>query len=60
MDGGEDKPDNDIEYLGTGAFDAYREEEAAWLRKVVASQEFKTAPFQVVVIHVPPTQSTWH
>lgn len=60
MDGGEDKPDNDIEYLGTGAFDAYREEEAAWLRKVVASQEFKTAPFKVVVIHVPPTQSTWH
>lgn len=60
MDGGEDKPDNDIEYLGTGAFDAYREEEAAWLRKVVASQEFKTAPFKVVVIHIPPTQSTWH
>ncbi len=60
MDGGEDKPDNDIEYLGTGAFDAYREEEAAWLRQVVSSQEFKTAPFKVVVIHVPPTQSTWH
>ena len=60
MDGGEDKPDNDIEYLGTGAFDAYREEEAAWLQQVVASQEFKTAPFKVVVIHVPPTQSTWH
>ena len=60
MDGGEDKPDNDIEYLGTGAFDAYREEEAAWLQQVVASQEFKTAPFKVVVIHVPPTQSTWY
>ena len=60
MDGGEDKPDNDIEYLGTGAFDAYREEEAAWLQQVVASQEFKTAPFKVVIIHVPPTQSTWH
>ena len=60
MDGGEDKPDNDIEYLGTGAFDAYREEEAAWLQQVVASQEFKTAPFKVVVIHVPPTQSTGH
>ena len=60
MDGGEDKPDNDIEYLGTGAFDAYREEEAAWLQQVVASQELKTAPFKVVVIHVPPTQSTWH
>ena len=60
MDGGEDKPDNDIEYLGTAAFDAYREDEAAWLRTVVASDEFKAAPFKVVVIHVPPTKSTWH
>lgn len=60
MDGGEDKPDNDIEYLGTAAFDAYREDEAAWLQEVVASEAFKSAPFRVVVIHVPPTQSTWH
>lgn len=60
MDGGEDKPDNDIEYLGTAAFDAYREDEAAWLRTVVTSDEFKAAPFKVVVIHVPPTKSTWH
>lgn len=60
MDGGEDKPDNDIEYLGTAAFDEYREEEARWLREVVSSEDFKSSPFKVVVIHVPPTQSTWH
>lgn len=60
MDGGEDKPDNDIEYLGTAAFDNYREEQAEWLRNVVQSEEFKSSPFKVVVIHVPPVQSTWH
>lgn len=60
MDGGEDKPDNDIEYLGTAAFDNYREEQAEWLRKVVQSKEFNSSPFKVVVIHVPPVQSTWH
>lgn len=60
MDGGEDKPDNDIEYLGTAAFDQYREEQAEWLRNVVQSEEFKSSPFKVVVIHVPPVQSTWH
>lgn len=60
MDGGEDKPDNDIEYLGTAAFDLYREEEAAWLQKVTESEAFRTSPFKVVAIHVPPTKSTWH
>lgn len=30
LDCGEDKPDSDIEYGGLGAYDAYREEEAAW------------------------------
>lgn len=60
MDGGEDKPDNDIEYLGTAAFDQYREEEAEWLRKVVESDDFKSSPFKVAVIHVPPVQDTWH
>lgn len=50
MDGGEDKPDNDIEYLGTAAFDQYREEEAEWLRKVVESDDFKSSPFKVAVI----------
>lgn len=60
LDGGEDKPDNDIEYLGTAAFDLYREEQAAWLKQVTESNEFRSAPFKVVVVHVPPVQSTWH
>lgn len=60
LDGGEDKPDNDIEYLGTAAFDLYREEQAAWLKQVTASEEFRSAPFKIVLMHVPPVQSTWH
>lgn len=60
LDGGEDKPDNDIEYLGTAAFDLYREEEAAWLQTVTESAAFKNSPFKIVAIHVPPTKSTWH
>lgn len=60
LDGGEDKPDNDIEYLGTAAFDLYREEQAAWLKQVTESAEFRAAPFKVAVIHVPPVGDTWH
>lgn len=60
LDGGEDKPDSDIEYHGTAAFDQYREEQAEWLREVTQSPEFKSAPFKVAVIHIPPFGSTWH
>lgn len=60
LDGGEDKPDSDIEYHGTAAFDLYREEQAKWLQQVTESAEFQAAPFKVAVIHIPPFGSTWH
>lgn len=60
IDGGEDKPDNDIEYLGTAAFDLYRQEQAAWLQEITQSEAFRSAPFKIAVIHVPPIRSTWH
>lgn len=44
LDGCEDKPDSDIRYYGLGDWDAYRQREAAWLKKVVESEEFRTAP----------------
>src|SRR5690625_5315672 len=44
LDGGEDKPDSDIEYGGLSYFDEYREEQAEWLQQVVESEEFKSAP----------------
>lgn len=60
LDSGEDKPDTDIEYGGLSAYDSYREDEAEWLKKVVASEEFKNAPLKIVTCHIPAFTSTWH
>lgn len=60
LDAGEDKPDSDIEYCGLAAFDEYRSEEAEWLRGVVASKDFNSAPVRIVFIHVPPIGNGWH
>ncbi len=60
LDGGEDKPDSDIEYGGMAAFDPYREQEAAWLSAAVASPAVKEAAARVVFLHIPPLCSTWH
>lgn len=60
LDGGEDKPDTDIEYSDLAQFDSYRSEVAAWIEKVAAKPEFASAPFRAVVLHIPPTGSSWH
>ncbi len=62
LDGGEDKPDNNIEYYDTAAYDAYRAEEAEWLKKVVESDECKQAKYRVVCLHMPPVDGPkmWH
>lgn len=61
LDSGEDKPDNDIEYGGTAAYDAYREREAEWLRTAVESDEFRSAPVKIALLHVPPEKGRgWH
>lgn len=60
LDCGEDKPDNDIEYSGISDFDAYRVEQAKWLEKCVASEQFKNATSRIVFLHIPPTVGTWH
>ena len=59
LDCGEDKPDSDIEYAGITVYDQYRTEQAAWLRDVLQSPEYKEAPFKVVVCHMPPFGG-WH
>lgn len=59
LDTGEDKPDSDIEYYGITDYDNYRSEQAAWLKKVIASEEYKSAPFKIVVAHIPP-MGGWH
>ena len=60
IDGGEDKPDSDIEYYGTAAFDLYRENEGKWLESVLASEEFQTAPYRVILSHIPLNDNSWH
>ena len=60
LDGGEDKPDSDIEYYGLADFDRYRTDQVAWLKEVVATEAFRSAPFKVVITHVPPINTTWH
>jgi acid phosphatase type 7 len=53
LDSGEDKPDNDKEYSGLVDFSAYHLQQAQWLEAVLASQEFKAAQYQVVLLHIP-------
>ena len=60
LDCGEDKPDSDIEYGGLSDYDAYRREEAEWLREAVASEAFRNASARVVFLHIPPAGGTWH
>lgn len=60
IDGGEDKPDSDIEYYGTAAFDIYRAEQGKWLEKVLESEECKTASYRIIVSHIPLTENSWH
>lgn len=62
LDCGEDKPDSDIRYYGLALTDRLREEQAAWLRTVVASDAFKEAPVKIVILHMPPAwkENHWH
>ena len=60
LDCGEDKVDSDIEYSGLADFDAYREEEAEWVNKVVQSDVFKQAKARIVLSHIPFTTGDWH
>lgn len=60
IDGGEDKPDSDIEYYGTAAFDLYRKAEGEWLKGVMESEEFKSAPYRVIFSHIPLNDRSWH
>ncbi len=60
VDGGEDKPDSDIEYSDRADFDNYRKEQALWLKNVVNSDEFKKAPVKILLSHIPPAWGAWH
>ena len=59
LDCGEDKPDSDVEYYGITDYDAYRTQQAEWLKTALQSDLYRTAPFKVVVCHMPPFGG-WH
>ena len=60
LDGGEDKPDSDMEYFDLSAFDTFRNEQVAWLKKTLDSEACKNAAYRIVVIHIPPGCDTWY
>lgn len=62
LDGGEDKPDSDIRNLGIMCQDEFRAQELEWLKKVLASKEFKESPVKIVFMHMPPdgTKGGWY
>jgi hypothetical protein len=53
LDGGEDKNDTDPAYSGLTDFDSYRREEESWFKKILGSDEWKKAPFRILVTHIP-------
>jgi acid phosphatase type 7 len=63
LDGGEDKPDSDLEYHELVDFDSYRSIQIKWLQEVTESEEFKSAEHIIVFSHFPPFargKSAWH
>lgn len=54
LDSGEDQADSYDEYSDAVFFNAYRTREAEWLKKVLASDECKNAPYRIVLVHMPP------
>lgn len=60
IDGGEDKPDSDIENLDIMDFTPYRQQVRAWLAEAVRSDTYRNAPVKIVFIHMPPTSKGWH
>jgi predicted phosphodiesterase len=53
LDTGEDKPDAHPVFAGTAAYEPYRQQQAAWLKKVVAREEIAQAPIRLAACHIP-------
>ncbi len=53
IDTGEDKEDSHKVYANLNVFDAYRKEQAHWLKKEIQSDAFKQAKWHVLMTHQP-------
>lgn len=62
IDTGEDKPDQHPVYAGLADYDNYRSEQAGFVKKVIASDEWKKAKHRIVCGHIPATHEPddWH
>lgn len=54
LDSGEDNEDFNKGYAGLADFEHYLEEQRIWLETIVKTPAFKSAPFRVVFVHIPP------
>lgn len=59
LDSGEDKPDSDIEYFGLSDYTNYRTQQQDWLKNIVETEDFKSAKYKVIILHIPP-QGSWY
>lgn len=53
LDSGEDKAENHWVYAGLTDYDAYRTEQAEWLKALVKTKEYKKAKYRIVISHFP-------
>jgi acid phosphatase type 7 len=58
LDCGEDKSDDHWAYSGLNDFESFRAEEEAWLETVLESDDWKNAPWRVLVVHIPVEKGT--
>lgn len=53
LDGGEDKPDGNVEYKGLVNFEPYRQRQTEWLAGVLETPAWKNSNFKIVINHIP-------
>ncbi len=53
LDSGEDKAENHWVYAGLTDYNAYRSEQAEWLKALVKTKEYKKAKYHIVISHFP-------
>lgn len=53
LDSGEDKADNHPVYAGLTDYDAYRAEQAEWLKQLVQTTAYRDARYRIVISHFP-------
>ena len=53
LDSGEDKAENHWVYAGLTDYDAYRTEQAEWLRRLVQTPDYQQARYRIVICHFP-------